>query len=108
MYKTEWTVTGVSGTYTETDLCEGSLYLDVIDEVKEVTASLVVNTTIDEGTPGDPGAEYVETYKIRIKQAIQVDQVDDIQPIVCDKNQNTYDLNLITQERSEERRVVRT
>ncbi|WLD23592.1 gliding motility-associated C-terminal domain-containing protein [Flavobacterium dauae] len=98
MYKTEWTVTGDSGTYTETDLCEGSLYLDIIDEVKEVTASLVVNTTIDEGTPGDPGAEYVETYKIRIKQAIEIDQVDDIQPIVCDKNQNTYDLNLITQE----------
>ena len=87
MYDTQWTVTDIDGTivHTELDDCEGELDL-IIDEYKEVTATLIVNTCAD---------TYTESYKIRIRPAIEIDQVD-LQPIVCDKNQNTYDLNLLT------------
>lgn len=84
-YRTEWSVTDSNGTTTETDLCEGELSL-IIDELKEITATLVVDTT------GDP---YFETYKIKVRPAIEIDKVN-LKPIVCDKNQNTFDLNVLT------------
>ena len=87
MYDTQWTVTDKDGNivYTELDDCEGELDL-IVDEYKEVTATLIVNTCVD---------TYMESYKIRLRPAIEIDQVD-LQPIVCDKNQNIYDLNLLT------------
>ncbi|SFN20552.1 gliding motility-associated C-terminal domain-containing protein [Paenimyroides ummariense] len=87
MYDTQWTVTDIDGTvvHTELDDCEGELDI-IVDEYKEVTATLIVNTCVD---------TYTESYKIRLRPAIEIDQVD-LQPIVCDKNQNTYDLNLLT------------
>ncbi len=85
MYRTQWSVTDSKGTTTELDSCEGELSL-VIDELKEITATLIVDTC------NDP---YFETYKIKVRPAIEIDQVD-LQPVVCDKNQNTYDLNLLT------------
>ena len=84
-YKTQFTVTDSKGTTTELDNCEGELSV-VIDELKEITATLIVDTT------GDP---YFESYKIKVRPAIEIDEVD-LQPVVCDKNQNTYDLNLLT------------
>ena len=85
MYRTQWSVTDSKGTTTELDTCEGELSL-VIDELKEITATLIVDTC------NDP---YFESYKIKVRPAIEIDQVD-LQPVVCDKNQNTYDLNLLT------------
>jgi len=85
LFKTQFTVEDSKGTVSEIDDCEGELSV-VIDELKEITATLIVDTT------GDP---YIETYKIKVRPAIEIDQVD-LQPIVCDKNQNTYDLNLLT------------
>jgi len=87
MYRTQFNVTDIDGNevLAETSNCEGSLDI-IVDEYKEITATLIVNTC------GDP---YLERYKIRVRPAIEIDQVD-LQPIVCDKNQNTYDLNLLT------------
>lgn len=87
MYWTDWTVTNADGDVvaTETDKCEGELSL-IVDEYKEITSTLIVQTC-DE--------TYTETYKIRVRPAIEIDEVD-LQPVVCDKDQNTYDLNLLT------------
>ncbi len=85
MYRTQWTVTDSKGNINKIDNCEGTLSV-IVDELKEITASLIVETC------GDP---YIETYKIKVRPAIEIDKLD-LQPIICDKNQNTYDLNLLT------------
>ncbi len=86
-YRTQWNVTDSKGTTTEIDNCEGELNL-VVDELKEISATLIVEIC---------GGTYSEEYKIKVRPAIEINQVD-LQPIVCDKNQNTYDLNLLTKE----------
>ncbi len=86
-FRTQWTVTDSKGTTTEIDQCEGELDI-VIDELKEITATLIVEIC---------GGTYMEDYKIKVRPAIEIDKVN-LEHIVCDKNQNTYDLNLFTKE----------
>lgn len=85
LYKTQWTITDSDGSTTEMDDCDGEVSV-VVDKLKEITATLIVDTT------GDP---YFESYAIKVRPAIEIDKVD-LQPIVCDKNQNTYDLGQLT------------
>ncbi len=86
-YRTQFTVTDSKGTTTQVENCEGELSL-VIDELKEITATLTVDIC---------GGSYSESYKIKVRPAIEIDKVE-LEHIVCDKNQNTYDLSLFTKE----------
>ncbi|WKW45935.1 gliding motility-associated C-terminal domain-containing protein [Myroides sp. JBRI-B21084] len=85
MYRTQWNVTDTKGTVSELDNCEGELSV-VIDELKDISATLIVETC-DE--------PYMETYKIKVRPAIEINTLD-LQRIVCDKDQNTYDLTSLT------------
>src|SRR5690606_7370225 len=67
--------------------CEGELDL-VIEELTEIESTLIVEIC---------GGTYRESYKIKVRPAIEIDKVN-LEHIVCDKNQNTYDLNLFTKE----------
>ena len=87
LFNIEWLVDGTVVSTLNGDSPDLSLDLQV-DSRKEVQANLVVETV--------PGEEWIESYEITIRPAIEVDQLD-LQPIICDKDQNSYDLNSITQ-----------
>ena len=87
LFNIEWIVDGTVVSTLNGDSPDLSLDLQV-DSRKEVQANLVVETV--------PGEEWIESYQITIRPAIEVDQLD-LQPIICDKDQNSYDLNSITQ-----------
>ena len=86
-YRTQFTITDSKGTRTVVENCEGELDL-VIEELTEITATLIVDIC---------GGTYTESYKIKVRPAIEIDKVN-LEHIVCDKNQNTYDLNIFTKE----------
>lgn len=86
-YRTQWDITDSKGTVTEIDMCEGEIDL-VIDELKTIKATLTVEIC---------GGTYQESYTIKVRPAIEIDKVD-LEHIVCDKNQHTYDLNLFSKE----------
>src|SRR5690606_36832545 len=58
-YRTQFTVTDSKGTTTQVENCEGELSL-VIDELKEITATLTVDIC---------GGSYSESYKIKVRPA---------------------------------------
>lgn len=87
LFNIEWIVDNTLVSTLNGDSPDLSLDLQV-DSRKEVQANLVVETI--------PGEEWIESYEITIRPAIEVDQLD-LQPIICDKDQNSYDLNSITQ-----------
>lgn len=86
-FRTQFTITDSKGTRTVVENCEGELDL-IIEELTEITATLIVDIC---------GGTYTESYKIKVRPAIEIDKVN-LEYIVCDKNQNTYDLNLFTKE----------
>lgn len=87
LFDIEWYVDNTLITTLNGDSPDLSLDLQ-IDARKEVRGCLVVETV--------PGERWVECYELNIRPAIEVDQLD-LQPIICDKDQNSYDLNSITQ-----------
>lgn len=87
LFNIEWLVDGSVVNTLNGDIPDLSLDLQV-DSRKEVQANLVVETV--------PGEQWIESYKITIRPAIEVDQLD-LEPIICDKDQHSYDLNAITQ-----------
>jgi len=87
LFDIEWVVDGIVVSTLNGDSPDLSLDLQV-DSRKEVRVNLVVETI--------SGEEWSESYEIDIRPAIEVDQLD-LQPIICDKDQNSYDLNSITQ-----------
>lgn len=82
MWRAEWLVDGKLVSNSE-------LPLDVvIDKKKMVRVNLVVETC-DE--------EYVDWYEVAFRPAIELDEVNLERLVVCDKNQNTYDLNVLAE-----------
>lgn len=81
LYRVEWEVDG--------EPVEGNEeFLEVtIDKKKDVTVKLIAETCQE---------EYSSTYTVSFRPAIEIDKVE-LEDIVCDKNQNEYDLNIITQ-----------
>lgn len=82
MYRMEWLVDGVVVNNSNAP------FNVVIDETKIITAKLIAETC-DE--------EYSDKYEIRVRPAIDLDEIELERLIVCDKNQNTYDLNELSQ-----------
>lgn len=80
MWRAEWLVDGklVSNEATPVDV--------VIDKKRTVRVNLVVETC-DE--------EYVDWYDVEFRPAIELDEVNLERLVVCDKDQNTYDLNVL-------------
>lgn len=82
MYRFEWLVDGVVVSNTSAPLTVD------IDKAKIVTAKLYAETCEE---------EYFDKYEIRLRSAIDLDVIELDRLIVCDKNQDTYDLNELSQ-----------
>lgn len=82
MWRAEWFVDGklVSNNAGPVDV--------VIDKKRTVRVDLIVETC-DE--------EYTDFYEVAFRPAIELDDVDLDRVVVCDKDQNTYDLNLLAE-----------
>jgi len=82
MYKMEWLVDGLSVNNNEAP------FDVVIDKPKIITAKLI-GETCDE--------EHISKYEIRVRPAIDLGVISLDRLIVCDKNQNTYNLTELAQ-----------
>lgn len=82
MYRMEWLVDGVVVNNNNAP------FNVVVDKSKIITAKLIAETC-DE--------EYSDKYEIRVRPAIDLGEIELERLIVCDKNQNTYDLNELSQ-----------
>jgi len=82
MYRMEWLVDGVVVNNSDAP------FNVVIDKSKIITAKLIAETCEE---------EYSDQYEVRFRPAIDLDAIELDRLIVCDKNQNTYDLNELSQ-----------
>ena len=82
MWRMEWAVDGVIVNNNDAP------FDVIVDKSKLITARLIAETCEE---------EYVDKYEIRVRPAIDLDAIELERLVVCDKNQNTYNLNELSQ-----------
>ncbi|UUV22252.1 gliding motility-associated C-terminal domain-containing protein [Paenimyroides aestuarii] len=85
-YRMEWLVDGVLQSN------QNAPFDVVIDKTKIITAKI-----IPFDCDGEDKDEDFDKYEVRFRPAIDLDEIELDRLIVCDKNQNTYNLNEIAQ-----------